>query len=104
MCFRDNLKIYRDVMTCSTNTYFHSLEQSLKEYIDYELIKNILHVSLIFIFYFTKTNYPSSQMITQALIFFKPITTLFRYGSPVQNKRLKGNLNLLKNQNLIQNP
>ncbi|XP_022160931.1 uncharacterized protein LOC111027008 [Myzus persicae] len=39
----DNLKLYRDVMACSTNTYFHSLEQSLKEYIDYDLIKNLLH-------------------------------------------------------------
>ncbi|XP_050060299.1 pickpocket protein 28-like [Aphis gossypii] len=39
----DNLKIYRNVMACSTNTYFHSLDQSLKEYIDYGLIKELMH-------------------------------------------------------------
>lgn len=54
-------------MTCSTNTYFHSLEQSLKEYIDYELIKNILHVSLIFI-YFTKTNYQIKDYTSTKLL------------------------------------
>ena len=53
--FRDDLQTYRDIMTCSTNTYFHNLEQSLKEFIDYDLIKNLLHVSLVFI-YFIKSN------------------------------------------------
>lgn len=84
MFFRDNLKIYRDVMTCSTNTYFHSLKQSLKEYIDYDLIKNILHVCLVFI-YFIKPNYPSKLMITQPLT--QPISTLFGHSTPVQNQQ-----------------
>ncbi|KAL4090753.1 hypothetical protein QTP88_025530 [Uroleucon formosanum] len=39
----DDLQLYRDVMTCSTNTYFHNLEQNLREYIDYDMIKNHLH-------------------------------------------------------------
>ncbi|CAI6361410.1 unnamed protein product [Macrosiphum euphorbiae] len=38
----DNLIIYRD-MTCSTNTYSRELDQSLKEYIDKNLIKTLLH-------------------------------------------------------------
>lgn len=45
--FRDNLKLYRD-MTCSTNTYSRELDQSLKEYIGKNLIKTLLHVSLVF--------------------------------------------------------
>jgi len=85
MCFRDNLKVYRDVMTCSTNTYFQSVEQSSKEYIDYELIKNILHVSLIFIYFIQTNYYPCLQTIVQPLKIFKTISTLIRYGAPVQN-------------------
>jgi len=60
MFCRDDLQLYRDVMACSTNTYFHSdLEKGLNEYIDYDLIKNLLHVSLVFI-YFIWVNYPSA--------------------------------------------
>lgn len=33
-------------MTCSTNTYSHDLEQSLKEYVDDNLIKILMHVSM----------------------------------------------------------
>jgi len=54
-------------MACSTNTYFHSLEQSLKEYIDYGLIKELMHVRLVFI-YFIRSNHSLTQMITQLLI------------------------------------
>ncbi|XP_060849633.1 pickpocket protein 28-like, partial [Rhopalosiphum padi] len=38
----DNLKIYRDKI-CSVSFYSHGLEQSLREYIDYNVIKNCLH-------------------------------------------------------------
>jgi len=44
--FRDNLKLYRDI-TCS-DTYSRELDQSLKEYIDKNLIKTLFHVSLVF--------------------------------------------------------
>lgn len=54
-------------MACSTNTYFHSLDQSLKEYIDYGLIKELMHVRLVFI-NFIRPNYFLTQMITQLLI------------------------------------
>lgn len=84
MFCRDDLQLYRDVMTCSTNTYFHSLEQNLKEYIDYDMIKNHLHVSLVSN-YCIWPNYSSTQMITQPLNIFKPDSTLFCHSRPVQN-------------------
>jgi len=80
MFCRDDLKLYRDVMTCSTNTYFHSLEQDLKEYIEYDLIKNLLHVSLVFV-YFIWLNYPSTQTFTQPLNIFKLDSTLFCHST-----------------------
>lgn len=64
-------------MTCSTNTYFLSLGQSLKEYIDYGLIKELMQVSLVFIYFMRmRPNHSSSQIITQLLI-FKIITRSF---------------------------
>lgn len=48
MFFRENLNTYKNVFVCGTYTYFSGMEQSLEEFIDYDLFKKVFYVSLVF--------------------------------------------------------